>query len=130
MMNDAVNHPAHYTDGKYETIDFIEACDFDSSFCLGNAVKYISRAGKKDPERKKEDLQKAIWYLERYICEQHNHEKAEIDVFDYTKDKQLTPRLSEALVRLTMHRHMHDLKHDPDYDIQKVIDNLKKEIEE
>ena len=43
--NDNINHPKHYTDGKIEVIDFIE--DKKLGFCLGNAVKYISRAGKK-----------------------------------------------------------------------------------
>ena len=46
-MHDPVNHPAHYTDGQIEVIDFID--DKQLSYCLGNAVKYISRAGKKDP---------------------------------------------------------------------------------
>lgn len=40
-----VNHPPHYTDGGIEVIDYIKAKNLD--FCLGNAVKYISRAGKK-----------------------------------------------------------------------------------
>lgn len=65
MQNDAVNHPAHYTSGKIEVIDFIEDQQFP--YHLGNAVKYISRAGKKDPMKETEDLRKAIWYLERYI---------------------------------------------------------------
>lgn len=64
-MNDVVNHPAHYTDGGIETIDFIEAKNLP--YHLGNAVKYISRAGKKDKNKTIEDLQKAIWYLERYV---------------------------------------------------------------
>ena len=64
-MNDNVNHPAHYTDGKIEVIDFIE--DKKLGFHLGNAVKYICRAGKKDPEKTIEDLQKAEWYLRREI---------------------------------------------------------------
>lgn len=64
-MNDPVNHPSHYTDGKIEVIDFIE--DKNLGFHLGNAVKYISRAGKKDPAKTIEDLEKAVWYLERYI---------------------------------------------------------------
>lgn len=64
-MNDVVNHPAHYTDGKIEVIDFIE--DKKLGFHLGNAVKYISRAGKKDPNKKVEDLEKAAWYLNREI---------------------------------------------------------------
>lgn len=38
-----------------------------SGFCLGNAVKYISRAGKKDPEKLIEDLEKAVWYLQEAI---------------------------------------------------------------
>lgn len=64
-MNDSVNHPAHYTDGKIEVIDFIE--DKKLGFHLGNTVKYICRAGKKDPEKTIEDLQKAEWYLRREI---------------------------------------------------------------
>lgn len=63
--HDPVNHPSHYTSGKIEVIDFIE--DKGLSFHLGNAVKYIARAGKKDPAKTVEDLQKAIWYLGREI---------------------------------------------------------------
>ena len=62
---DSVNHPSHYADGKIEVIDFIE--DKKLGFCLGNAVKYISRAGKKDPTKEVEDLRKAVWYIERHI---------------------------------------------------------------
>ncbi len=61
---ESVDHPAHYGgDTVYEAIKVIEAWELD--FCLGNAVKYISRAGKKDAAV--EDLQKAKWYLERKI---------------------------------------------------------------
>lgn len=63
--DDPVNHPSHYTDGKIEVIDFIE--DKKLGFHLGNAVKYIARAGKKDPTKTVEDLEKAIWYIKRYI---------------------------------------------------------------
>lgn len=66
-MNDPVNHPSHYTDGKIEVIDFIE--DKKLGFCLGNAVKYIARAGKKDPSKEVEDLKKAAWYVARRIHE-------------------------------------------------------------
>ena len=66
-MNDPVNHPAHYTSGNIEVIDFIE--DKELGFCLGNAVKYIARAGKKDPAKEVEDLQKAAWYVNRRIRE-------------------------------------------------------------
>ena len=65
-MSDNVNHPSHYTDGKIEVIDFIE--DKKLGYHLGNAVKYISRAGKKDPDKYIEDLQKAVWYLNREIA--------------------------------------------------------------
>jgi hypothetical protein len=62
---EAVNHPKHYggESNPYEAIKVIEAWDLD--FCLGNAVKYISRAGKKDASKELEDLNKAIWYLKR-----------------------------------------------------------------
>lgn len=69
---DVVNHPSHYTDGKIEVIDFIE--DKNLGFCLGNAVKYISRAGKKNKDKEVEDLQKAIWYINRRIKELTEHE--------------------------------------------------------
>ncbi len=62
-MGDNVNHPSHYNSGKFEVIDFID--DQGLNFELGNAVKYISRAGKKDDYV--QDLQKAIWYINRHI---------------------------------------------------------------
>jgi len=63
--SDPVNHPSHYTSGKIEVIDFIEDQKLD--FHLANAVKYICRAGKKNPEKTQEDLEKAVWYINRYI---------------------------------------------------------------
>ena len=62
---DNVNHPSHYTSGKIEVIDFIE--DKELGFHLGNAVKYISRAGRKDANKTIEDLRKATWYINRQI---------------------------------------------------------------
>lgn len=59
--NENVDHPDHYQGRKFEVIDVIE--DFDLNFNLGNAIKYILRAGKKNDY--KEDLKKAVWYLER-----------------------------------------------------------------
>jgi hypothetical protein len=64
-MTNQVAHPPHYTSGKIEVIEFIE--DQELGFHLGNAVKYIARAGKKDPGKTIEDLQKARWYLARVI---------------------------------------------------------------
>lgn len=64
-----VDHPAHYggADNPYEVIKVIEAWGLD--FCLGNTVKYIARAGKKDPRAHLEDLRKAAWYLQRRISQ-------------------------------------------------------------
>ena len=64
-MADAVNHPPHYggEDNPYEAIKVIEA--WGLGFCLGNVVKYISRADKKGLSL--EDLKKAAWYLNREI---------------------------------------------------------------
>lgn len=62
-MADNINSPGHYTSGGIETIDFIEAKELN--YNLGNVVKYVSRAGKKD--NLVEDLKKASWYLNREI---------------------------------------------------------------
>lgn len=66
-VSDPVNHPSHYTSGKIEVADFI--ADQGLDFFLGNVVKYISRAGKKDPDKFIEDLKKARWYLDYKINE-------------------------------------------------------------
>ncbi len=67
MSEDAVNHPKHYggADYIYEAIKVIEA--WGLGFCLGNSVKYISRAGKKGDRLT--DLKKARWYLDREIAQ-------------------------------------------------------------
>ena len=67
QSKEMVNHPNHYggVDNPYEAIKVIEAWDLD--FHLGNAVKYISRAGKKQQDKELEDLLKAKWYLDRKI---------------------------------------------------------------
>lgn len=64
---DPVDHPPHYTRSNFEPIDVIE--DWQLGFCLGNTVKYIARAGHKDPAKTVEDLKKARWYLDRYIAQ-------------------------------------------------------------
>lgn len=58
-----VNHPKHYNQGKYEVIDVIE--DWGLNFNLGNALKYIARCEHKN--NKKQDLGKALWYIQREI---------------------------------------------------------------
>ena len=61
---DAVDRPSHYAEGRrYEPIDVIE--DWGLGMHLGNATKYISRAGRKGDEL--EDLKKARWYIDRRI---------------------------------------------------------------
>tara|TARA_B100000925_G_C21932017_1_gene440692 strand:+ start:511 stop:729 length:219 start_codon:yes stop_codon:yes gene_type:complete len=66
IKKEEVNHPDHYLQSTgFEVIDVIEA--WDLNFCLGNAVKYIARAGIKNPEKKKQDLEKAMWYIERVV---------------------------------------------------------------
>ena len=66
-MINPINHPTHYggAESTYEAIKVIEAWQLD--FHLGNVLKYLSRAGKKDPKKLLEDLEKAKWYLDRKI---------------------------------------------------------------
>ena len=65
QKKELVNHPQHYggKDNPYEAIKVIEA--WKLGFCLGNTIKYISRAGKKDNTI--QELEKALWYLKREI---------------------------------------------------------------
>jgi len=62
-----VDHPAHYggKDNPYEAIKVIRA--WKLGFALGNAIKYIARAGKKSGESAIDDLRKARWYLDNEI---------------------------------------------------------------
>ena len=66
-FSESVFHPKHYGGeaSVYEAIKVIEA--WDLGFNLGNVVKYIARLGKKDPDKKVEDLEKALWYLKREL---------------------------------------------------------------
>ena len=63
LEREMVNHPDHYQGNKMEVIDIIE--DYNLGFSLGNAIKYILRADKKG--NKKQDLEKAIWYINREL---------------------------------------------------------------
>jgi hypothetical protein len=66
-MIDLVNNPSHYggAENPYEAIKIVEA--WNLGFCLGNVIKYVSRAGKKDNNTLLQDLEKARWYLDREI---------------------------------------------------------------
>jgi hypothetical protein len=63
----SVDHPTHYggEGNPYEAIKVIEEWDLD--FHLGNALKYIARAGKKSKDTELQDLEKAQWYINRKI---------------------------------------------------------------
>lgn len=80
-MSDSVNHPDHYggEGNPYEAILVIE--EWKLGFCLGNAVKYISRAGKKGDEI--EDLRKAEWYLQRRIQQLETERKRPVGIKGY-----------------------------------------------
>jgi hypothetical protein len=62
--SDPVNHPAHYTSGKIETISIIEDQGILEPFCVGNILKYITRYRHKNGV---DDLRKARWYLDKLI---------------------------------------------------------------
>jgi hypothetical protein len=64
-LGDPIN-PSHYADlGQYSALHVIEA--WDLGYHLGNALKYIQRAGKKPGETELRDLRKARWYLQRHM---------------------------------------------------------------
>lgn len=74
-MSDAVNRPAHYTAGRLEVIDYIRQQLGDEGFiayCRGNAIKYLSRAGRKHltENQRAEDFAKATWYAQMcaHVC--------------------------------------------------------------
>lgn len=64
--SDNVSHPPHYTNGWSNGAEVIDLTEH-LSFCAGNVVKYVCRAGRKDPDKYVEDLEKARWYLNREI---------------------------------------------------------------
>ncbi len=69
-MTEQVDHPDHYTAGGIEVIEYLRAKlspEEYRGFLRGNALKYLSRAGRKGDELT--DLQKAAWYIGRLIAE-------------------------------------------------------------
>ncbi len=97
-IKDKIN-PDHYKGDKFQPIDLIE--DRNISFCLGNAIKYISRAGKKDKEEYVTDLKKSIWYIDRAMInkeyEEQRQGKCKIDIEEYLKDQNINFYNSEAI---------------------------------
>lgn len=66
ISSDNVSHPPHYANGWSNGAEVIDLTEH-LSFCAGNVVKYVCRAGRKDPDKHVEDLEKARWYLDREI---------------------------------------------------------------
>lgn len=81
MKKETVNHPAHYNQGSIEAIEVIE--DWGLDFHLGNALKYICRAGHKD-DNYLEDLKKALWYIERRLKLQTKIETKKLRKLNYS----------------------------------------------
>lgn len=67
-----VSHPSHYANGWSNGAEVIDLTEH-LSFCAGNVVKYVCRAGRKDPDKYVEDLEKARWYLDREIERVERH---------------------------------------------------------
>lgn len=97
IKDDPVHHPSHYTDGKYECIEYIQCKAYE--FELANAVKYITRAGKKSPGKEIEDIRKAIQYLEFYV-DSVKGDIRPISTLDYCLDKDLSPLLTSAMMHI------------------------------
>lgn len=70
--SDSVSHPPHYANGWSNGAEVIDLTEH-LSFCAGNVVKYVCRAGRKDPDKHVEDLKKARWYLDREIERVEGH---------------------------------------------------------
>lgn len=70
--SDNVSHPPHYADGWSNGAEVIDLTEH-LSFCAGNVVKYVCRAGRKDPDKYVEDLKKARWYIDREIKRVEGH---------------------------------------------------------
>lgn len=101
---EAVNHPSHYNTGKIEVIDYIESLGLGAGFNLGNAIKYLSRAGHKTGNSDKQDVEKALWYIERqrkswekewYLFSAPTKNK--INCLHYIDDKRLSYCLGSAI---------------------------------
>lgn len=70
--SDNVSHPSHYANGWSNGAEVIDLTEH-LSFCAGNVVKYVCRAGRKDPDKHVEDLEKARWYIDREIARVKRH---------------------------------------------------------
>lgn len=95
-MNDNVNHPSHYNEGKIECIEYIKDKFTDEElygFCIGNAIKYITRAEHKG--KKEEDLRKAVWYIDYYLKNKVITNKLP---YEYISDKYISVTRTDNLI--------------------------------
>ena len=88
IMAERVNHPPHYNAGGIECIDALEAATSGlqgiEAFCTANAIKYLWRWKLKNGE---EDLQKAVWYINRLIQRAGADSAAGKELFDMKENK-------------------------------------------
>lgn len=108
--HDPVNHPSHYCRGGIEVLDAIEAWELD--YHRGNSIKYIARAGYKDPSKEVEDLKKARFYLVRKVEQikkgkkrkKHLRPLAGVGLLDAIKAWGLPGNLSSAVEMIVLSR--------------------------
>jgi len=129
MMNEDAINPSHYkapgtpdvtVDYPVECIDVVEQLPF----CLGNAIKYVWRCGRKPGADPVEDLRKAIWYLERQLkvgligdC-WLSVEDMPCEAFEIAEA--MNPRLGQAMLYLWPYGRMTDPRKDIGYAIREI----------
>lgn len=77
-LADVVDHPSHYTQGRFEAIDVIADAltpEMLEGFCIGNVLKYVLRYRHKNGV---EDLRKSRWYLDKAIDMHEGREEHEV----------------------------------------------------
>lgn len=119
---ETVNHPSHYNSGGIEVIDVIE--DWGLGFSLGNALKYICRAGRKtnDPT---EDLKKAQWYIRRAMRNRESSQTSadtRIGVLEVVAAFEMDPMFGDMVIAL-----WHYSKYRNEKDLSR-IDSILNEI--
>lgn len=102
-MSDKVFKPAHYLEGKHETIDFLTGWGY--GYCFGNTIKYLTRYRLKNGD---EDLQKALWYLNRGFEEKEIGFKkiGSITAESYVKSKNIDDEVKSVIEILHKGIHM------------------------
>jgi len=109
-MKEQVNNPKHYggKDNPYEVINVIEA--WGLGFCLGNVIKYVARAGKKDPAKCLEDLEKASWYLERERENQGENKRQELELASWFLGREIENLKKQKTESQIVAKNLIDLK--------------------